>query len=121
MVEVVVIGKVPHHLQAVIVVPLLVQTVEVITVTSTPITDRAIVYVSPQDYRAPNVQQCVPLETCRDIERVANQLVANLNELRALVKGESPQLLNEDSGGDARLDASIDKALAAFEAMKGTT
>ena len=78
----------------------------------TPITDRA---------RLASDRSMVFACDMGKLERVANQLAANLNELRALVKGESPQLLNEDSGGDARLDASIDKALAAFEAMKGTT
>lgn len=36
-----------------------------------------------------------------------------LKELTAMVKGECPQLLNEDSGGSARLSMRIDAALAA--------
>ena len=36
-----------------------------------------------------------------------------LAELYALVCGEAPSLLNEDSGGDARLDMAIESALAA--------
>lgn len=39
-------------------------------------------------------------------------LVAALTELQAMVKGECPSLLNEDSGGCARLDLDIDAALA---------
>lgn len=34
-----------------------------------------------------------------------------LRELTALVRGECPSLLNEDSGGDANLALSIDDAL----------
>ena len=42
-------------------------------------------------------------------------LVARLlRELVTLVRGESPALLNEDSGGDARLSLAIDDALAAL-------
>lgn len=36
---------------------------------------------------------------------------AVLKELHALVKGECPSLLNEDSGGDARLALQIEEAL----------
>lgn len=36
-----------------------------------------------------------------------------LRELAALVRGECPSLLNEDSGGDVRLSMAIDDALAA--------
>lgn len=36
-----------------------------------------------------------------------------LRELVALVRGECPSLLNEDSGGDVRLSMAIDDALAA--------
>jgi hypothetical protein len=39
---------------------------------------------------------------------VSRELLA---ELYALVKGECPSLLNEDSGGDARLDIAIDAEL----------
>lgn len=41
-----------------------------------------------------------------------NDLVAVLAELYALVKGECPSLLNEDSGGDAELSFRIEKLLA---------
>jgi hypothetical protein len=43
----------------------------------------------------------------------AKALRAALERLTALVQGECPSLLNEDSGGDARLDAEIDAILAA--------
>jgi hypothetical protein len=42
----------------------------------------------------------------------APELLAALKELRAIVKGECPSLLNEDSGGSARLDMQIDEAIA---------
>ncbi len=42
----------------------------------------------------------------------APDLLAALEELHALVWGECPSLLNEDSGGDARLDMAIRDALA---------
>jgi hypothetical protein len=35
-----------------------------------------------------------------------------LSDLAAVVRGECPSLLNEDSGGDAGLDMRIDEALA---------
>jgi DnaJ-class molecular chaperone len=34
------------------------------------------------------------------------------------VKGECPQLLNEDSGGDANLDIQIEATLAAYRAQR---
>jgi hypothetical protein len=40
-------------------------------------------------------------------------LVKALTELYAMVKGECPSLLNEDSGGNPRLDLEIQGALAA--------
>lgn len=40
-------------------------------------------------------------------------LAAALKELRALVWGECPSLLDEDSGGDSRLDMEIEDALTA--------
>jgi hypothetical protein len=47
-----------------------------------------------------------------------------LRELVAVVRGECPSLLNEDSGGDAKLDIEIDEALedarAAIAAMGHT-
>jgi hypothetical protein len=39
--------------------------------------------------------------------------LALLRELTAMVRAECPSLLNEDSGGDARLSLAIDDALAA--------
>ena len=50
--------------------------------------------------------------------QLADDLAAALEELRALVRGECPSLLNEDSGGDANLDMQIDKALAAYRAQR---
>lgn len=44
-------------------------------------------------------------------------LLTALKELHALVKGESPSLLNEDSGGDARLALKIE-ALIENEGVK---
>lgn len=38
-----------------------------------------------------------------------------LEELHAVVKGECPSLLNEDSGGDAELAWNIEKALTPKE------
>ena len=47
----------------------------------------------------------------------APDLLEALRDLVALVRGECPRLLNEDSGGDAKLsigiDAAIDKATGA--------
>jgi hypothetical protein len=42
-------------------------------------------------------------------------LVGALRELYAQVKGECPSLLNEDSGGDGRLDLEIQELLASVE------
>jgi hypothetical protein len=44
-------------------------------------------------------------------EARCSALVKALSNLHALVKGECPSLLNEDSGGDANLDMEIDAAL----------
>lgn len=41
----------------------------------------------------------------------APELLAALEDLTALVRGECPALLNEDSGGDARLVMEIDEAI----------
>jgi DNA repair exonuclease SbcCD ATPase subunit len=51
-------------------------------------------------------QRAESAEASRDALREA------LKELRAVVLGECPSLLNEDSGGDARLALQIDKLLA---------
>lgn len=47
-------------------------------------------------------------------EATIASLRAVLSELVALVRGECPSLLNEDSGGDARLSMTIDAALASL-------
>ena len=47
-----------------------------------------------------------------ELEKQRNTLAILLDKLRALVWGEASQLLNEDSGGDARLDLEIEAALA---------
>jgi hypothetical protein len=39
------------------------------------------------------------------------ELVAALEDLHATVRGECPSLLNEDSGGNARLDLKITELL----------
>ena len=41
----------------------------------------------------------------------APELLTALEELYAMVKGECPSLLNEDSGGCARLDMAIEDAI----------
>ena len=46
-------------------------------------------------------------------DRTIARLREALKELRAIVKGECPSLLDEDSGGDANLDIKIDEALTA--------
>ena len=45
-------------------------------------------------------------------EHRIEDLEAALSELVAVVRGESPSLLDEDSGGDAELDYKINQALA---------
>ncbi len=45
-------------------------------------------------------------------ERRGEVLAALLTELHAMVWGECPSLLNEDSGGSARLDMEINAALS---------
>jgi hypothetical protein len=49
-------------------------------------------------------------EELEEIKRV-NKLQAALSELYALVKGECPSLLNEDSGGDGELDLTVSELL----------
>ena len=46
-----------------------------------------------------------------DLMQQITRLREALTGLYALVKGECPSLLNEDSGGDARLDMEIEQAL----------
>lgn len=45
----------------------------------------------------------------------APQLLSALKELVAVVRGECPSLLNEDSGGDARLSMAVDAAISTAE------
>ena len=60
-----------------------------------------------------------PCEQIRHVQEVDDLKVRNarlfnvLRELHATVMGESPSLLNEDSGGDAGLALEIDALLAA--------
>lgn len=49
------------------------------------------------------------------------RLRALLGDLYATVKGECPSLLNEDSGGDGRLDVEIQAALRAMPAADGSS
>lgn len=65
------------------------------------------------------VESCLPgasdaCPMCRVADSYS-ELLAVLKELRALVRGECPSLLNEDSGGDARLDLAIDAAITRAE------
>lgn len=46
----------------------------------------------------------------------APQLLGALKELSAVVRGECPGILNEDSGGDAELAMRIEDAIAKAEA-----
>lgn len=46
---------------------------------------------------------------------ITRQLLYTLKDLVAVVRGECPGLLDEDSGGDARLDAQIDQVIAQAE------
>ena len=48
-------------------------------------------------------------------EPVNRQMLYVLTELYAVVKGECPSLLNEDSGGDAELDMQIQDVITAAE------
>ena len=50
-----------------------------------------------------------------------DDLLAALTELHAMVWGESPSLLNEDSGGCARLDMAIRAAIAKAEGRSNGT
>lgn len=52
-------------------------------------------------------------------EREVARLREALSELVAMVRGECPSLLNEDSGGDATLALKIDAALAAGGGREG--
>ena len=58
------------------------------------------------------------LDHARQLERENAALRGLLSELTALVRGECPSLLEEDSGGDARLSIAID---AAIDEARGKT
>jgi hypothetical protein len=69
------------------------------------------------------IGKVVVLADDRDAEvaRLTTRLAraeALLRELTATVRGECPRLLNEDSGGDARLSLAIDAFLAASGEQK---
>lgn len=57
-------------------------------------------------------------EALRWYESRIEGLESALSDLYATVKGECPSLLNEDSGGDARLDLACQEALAASPGAK---
>lgn len=50
-------------------------------------------------------------DTVARLRAINAELVAALEDIHALVCGECPSLLNEDSGGNAKLDAQIRTAL----------
>jgi len=69
---------------------------------------------SKSEANAAYIAACNPVNVAallaeRDALRIA------LDELAAVVRGECPSLLDEDSGGSARLSMAIDAALAAQE------
>ena len=51
------------------------------------------------------------MTTPTDYRALCGELVSNLSELHAIVKGECPSLLDEDSGGSSWLDYAIDSLL----------
>jgi hypothetical protein len=55
----------------------------------------------------------------RKAEAQRDALLVALKELHALVWGECSSLLNEDSGGDGRLDMAIRAAIALVEKGEG--
>lgn len=57
-------------------------------------------------------------ERYRQLEADLDRVMGLLEELTAQVRGECPSLLNEDSGGDARLSYAIDSALQAWRERK---
>ncbi|KKN23752.1 hypothetical protein LCGC14_0901860 [marine sediment metagenome] len=68
---------------------------------------------SMQEYRDHSHRHAVILaRAVQDQQAKIKRLRELLQELRAVVLGECPQLLNEDSDGDAQLSMEIDAALA---------
>lgn len=59
------------------------------------------------------------LKRCAAVEDENAKLRAALSELTAMVRGECPSLLNEDSGGCGRLDIEIDELLRPNDQVKG--
>lgn len=55
----------------------------------------------------------------RALQTELDRVMGLLGELRAVVRGECPSLLNEDSGGDAELDCNIDNAIQSWRARQG--
>jgi hypothetical protein len=53
------------------------------------------------------------------LQREIDRLQEALKELHAMVMGECPSLLDEDSGGNARLDADIHALLDPMSSEKG--
>lgn len=51
----------------------------------------------------------------KSLASAAPELLSSLRELYATVRGECPQLLNEDSGGNGELEIAIVDALAKAE------
>ncbi|MNU91089.1 hypothetical protein D3C71_809700 [compost metagenome] len=51
------------------------------------------------------------MEGDRDSEQVVADLLDALQQLHALVWGECPSLLNEDSGGNSALDMQVHSAI----------
>lgn len=50
---------------------------------------------------------------------LADKLAEALRELVALANGECPSLLNEDSGGDSKLDLEIASVIAEYDKLRG--
>lgn len=57
-------------------------------------------------------------EIINEQQRIIDDLADALRDLHALVWGECPSLLNEDSGGNSALDMQIRDALEAAKATR---
>lgn len=66
----------------------------------------------------PSPTPSIDIDALQNRLKDAEELAKALKELRALVEGECPSLLNEDSGGDSKLEMQIEEALAKWEANK---